>query len=572
MSELEKLRAAQTIGDLSLALGCSKQKIRYLLYVKTWRKNYVQFEIPKRSGGTRKIHAPNDDLKALQRGLSRVLQDCIEEINQTSGRKNRFSHGFRRDGSIFTNARPHRNKRYVFNVDLKDFFPSINFGRVRGYLISNKNFQLHPTVATIVTQIACCDNHIPQGSPCSPVISNLIGHILDIQLSRLAMRVGCSYTRYADDLTFSTNKSVFPQELAARTAHDEHQWIAGDILSNTILSQGFTLNLSKTRMQYAGSTQRVTGLVVNKKVNVPSEYWRTTRSMCHRLFGGTESFKNSLFLETDAVKVTVKSTPMSRSSVNGRLNHIYDIERRHHKTVELEKSSKFRLYRKFLFYHHFFNPTRATVLLEGVTDSIYLKAAFERLKSNFPDLVCAPKGEADSECKLQYFKYTDKSDKLLSLAGGTGQINSFIAEYSKSCLPYWGAGRRKAVVVVLDNDSGSFGTFKMIKNFRNLPVCDGGEDFYYLGQNLYVVAIPKSGKADVAIEDLFDSSLRGTILGGKSFTKSNSYDTDKHYGKFIFATQVVKRNVDNINFDGFKGLFSRIQAAIEDWDKRQSKP
>ena len=116
--------------------------------------------------------------------------------------------------SIITNARQHRNRRYVFNVDIQDFFGSINFGRIRGYFIADKNFQLQSKVATVLAQIACFENALPQGSPCSPIISNLIGHIVDIHLAKLAARVGCTYTRYADDLTFSTNKPTFPNQIA----------------------------------------------------------------------------------------------------------------------------------------------------------------------------------------------------------------------------------------------------------------------------------------------------------------------------------------------------------------------
>jgi hypothetical protein len=106
----------------------------------------------------------------------------------------------------------------VLNIDLEDFFGTVNLGRVRGFFIKERNFALKPRVATVLAQIACHDNALPQGSPCSPVISNLIGHVLDIQLSALARKTGCTYSRYADDITFSTNKQVFPPAIAKREA------------------------------------------------------------------------------------------------------------------------------------------------------------------------------------------------------------------------------------------------------------------------------------------------------------------------------------------------------------------
>ena len=117
----------------------------------------------------------------------------------------------------------HKNKRHVFNVDLKDFFPSLNFGRVRGFFIKNAHFQLEPKVATVIAQIACHDNELPQGSPCSPIISNFIGHLLDVRMANLAKKTKCNYSRYADDLTFSTNWKEFPEKLAIKKKGSDNE-------------------------------------------------------------------------------------------------------------------------------------------------------------------------------------------------------------------------------------------------------------------------------------------------------------------------------------------------------------
>src|SRR6185437_5065944 len=177
-----------------------------------------------------------------------------------------LAHGFKRKRSIVTNATKHKNRRFVFNLDLENFFGTINFGRVRGFLIKNTDFALQPSVATLIAQIACHENALPQGSPCSPVISNLIGSVLDVRLCALASGVGCTYSRYVDDLSFSTNKKDFPPQVAKRT--ETHAWELGDKLHDVLNHTGFSVNASKTRMQYCTSRQEVTGLVVNQKVNI----------------------------------------------------------------------------------------------------------------------------------------------------------------------------------------------------------------------------------------------------------------------------------------------------------------
>ncbi len=206
MKQLDILKSSKILHEVAALLGFKPHMLSFILYIQPNDKKYRQFDIPKRHGGTQQICAPLSGLKLLQQRLSNLLQNCVEEINKDSSQHDKILHGFKRKCSIITNAKEHRNRNYVFNVDLTDFFGSINFGRVRGFLMKDKNFELHADVATVLAQIACHQNALPQGSPCSPVISNLIGHVLDIHLVRLASRNGCSYTRYADDLTFSTNK------------------------------------------------------------------------------------------------------------------------------------------------------------------------------------------------------------------------------------------------------------------------------------------------------------------------------------------------------------------------------
>src|SRR5713226_875770 len=240
MSQLQSLKSAAGLRDIATLLKFTAQGLSYILYVKPLPTKYHSFQILKRGGGSRQINAPSADLMLLQRRLSDLLQDCVEEINQLKNRKDQLAHGFKRGRSIITNATKHRRRRYVLNIDLQDFFGTINFGRVRGFFLKDKNFALRPKAATVLAQIACHENSLPQGSPCSPVISNLIGHVLDIYLGKLAFQTGCTYSRYADDITFSTNKQIFPSSIAKLVPDAKHKWEVGPKLQEIVNRAGFT--------------------------------------------------------------------------------------------------------------------------------------------------------------------------------------------------------------------------------------------------------------------------------------------------------------------------------------------
>jgi RNA-directed DNA polymerase len=237
MSRLQSLKTAASLHDVAALLKYRATTLAYILYVK--QNKYHSFAIGKRGGGIRTIHSPSEDLKLLQKNLSDLLQDCAREINEARGFKDQFAYGFKRKRSIIDNATQHRRRRYVLNLDLQDFFPTINFGRGRAFFVLNRDFALQPKVATILAQIACHNHVLPQGSPCSPVISNLIGNILGVRLAKLASVNGCTYSRYADDLTFSTNKPIFPPDIARPVQGQAHLWELGDKVQDIILIMPF---------------------------------------------------------------------------------------------------------------------------------------------------------------------------------------------------------------------------------------------------------------------------------------------------------------------------------------------
>ncbi|MCF2145805.1 reverse transcriptase family protein [Desmonostoc muscorum LEGE 12446] len=178
-------------------------------------------------------------------------------------------------------VKAHTKKRYVLNLDLTDFFPSINFGRVRGMFMATP-YSLHPDVATVLAQICCHNNQLPQGAPTSPIVTNMICAKMDSQLQRLAKEYKATYTRYADDITFSTTLPKFPEELAYILAEEDVEKIfIGNRLLSIINENGFEVNNQKNRLQVKGNHQEVTGLTTNMFPNVDRNYVRQVRAMLH---------------------------------------------------------------------------------------------------------------------------------------------------------------------------------------------------------------------------------------------------------------------------------------------------
>lgn len=297
------------------------------------------------------MSAPTGHLKQIQRQLANLLQDCWDELRGTY--KRQVAHGFVSRRSILTNAHEHRGRAHVFNIDLDNFFGAINFGRVRGFFIKDKDFALDPVVATILAQIACFNNCLPQGSPASPVISNLIGNVLDTRLVKIAIKYGCIYTRYADDLTFSTNHEAFPSQLAF-----DHggTWTVGAELEKIVTRSGFSVNTAKVRMQIRDSRQSVTGLVVNHKANTPASYRSTLRAMAKRLFTKGE-FHYERWIKDSGGTLVKQSQSGTCEQLQGMLAHVEHVDQFNRilrKQSETTAPGRHRLYRRFFFYSQFF--------------------------------------------------------------------------------------------------------------------------------------------------------------------------------------------------------------------------
>lgn len=272
------LSEIKNLQELAVALDIKSHQLTWWAWKLGDQKRYRSFTVKKKSGKLRSINVPAPTLKMIQRRVLVLLSEEFEDKIIDSP-----SHGFIAGRSIVTNASVHLDKKWVLNVDLKDFFPSITRRRLWG-LLTKEPFAIEATVAGAILQLCCLeDGTLPQGAPTSPLLSNMIGHHLDISLRRLAERYQCNYTRYADDLTFSTDADDFPAPLARYPmTMGTTQVVVGPELKNRIHSNTFQINYEKARLQDTRTRQSVTGVIVNNATpNVPRQYLKNVRRELH---------------------------------------------------------------------------------------------------------------------------------------------------------------------------------------------------------------------------------------------------------------------------------------------------
>ena len=269
----------ETELDLAQALGIDLGTLRHhsIHRVRETSPHYVTFAVPKRRGGHRLIHAPKRRLKAIQRKLHELLVSRLPVAEA--------AHGFRSGRSVATNAACHVGKDVLIKLDLKDCFPTIHYGRVRGLLIAlGYAYPVATILAVLMTEaprqpVDLGDKvvHVPvgprvcvQGAPTSPGICNAVLQRLDRRLAGLARRHEFTYTRYADDLTFSGNDAAKIKLLITVSAR-------------IIRDEGFEINREKTRVLRKGQCQHVTGVVVNQEAGLSRRERRRLRAAIHHM-------------------------------------------------------------------------------------------------------------------------------------------------------------------------------------------------------------------------------------------------------------------------------------------------
>ncbi len=269
--------------QLAEALGLTVAELRWLAYHRdaATKIHYYRFTIPKRDGSPRPIWAPLPKLKAAQHW---ILHNIAEKLPVHGA-----AHGFLAGRSILTNAAVHTGARIVLKMDVKDFFPTVTFPRVKGvFRKAGYREQIATLLALLCTEapreivrldgqdfyVALGPRCLPQGAPTSPALTNTLCLRLDRRVSALARRYGWRYTRYADDLTFSLpHAHAGPPQVGTLQG----------LVKKTVAAEGFAIHPDKTRVARQGGRQRVTGLVVNGtgSPRVPRALKRQLRAAAH---------------------------------------------------------------------------------------------------------------------------------------------------------------------------------------------------------------------------------------------------------------------------------------------------
>ena len=320
---LKQCQPMKTLGDLADVLDKIKQElfgsVQYSVSEKMLKhfssdkiapKRFRMFHIRKKSGGLREIKAPCRQLD--------VILTCVNELLKSVYIPSEAAMGFASGKSVLDNAQIHVGHNYVFNIDLKDFFPSIPQARVWKRLqLSPFNFSTE--IANVLAGLCCTfdeelgRNVLPQGSPASPLLTNAICDTLDRRMKGVAKRFGLHYSRYADDMTFSSMHNVYQENGDFRQE-----------IFRIIKEQGFIMNDKKTRLQKAGARQEVTGLTVNAIANVSRKYISDLRWILH--IWEKEGYAKAYALFYPKYKhekgYIRKGEPVMENVIGGKLNYL----------------------------------------------------------------------------------------------------------------------------------------------------------------------------------------------------------------------------------------------------------
>ena len=392
---------AKLLNDLKIdEFGSGKNKIteaklKHFSSSKCFPKRYKTFHIRKKSGGVREINAPCYQLRILLHLLNILFKAVYTPSVSVMG--------FTENRSVVTNANLHTGHHYVFNIDLENFFPSVPQPRVRARLLLPP-FNLPMEVANVVAGLCCHTNAdatrdvLPQGAATSPLLTNAICDKLDRRMRGVARRFGLHYTRYADDMTFSSMHNVYQENSEFRME-----------IRRIIEEQGFCMNDKKTRLLRSGERQEVTGLTVNEHVNLSKKYTRDLRCILHvwekEGYGKAYAYFYPHYKrEKGYIK---KGEPVMENVISGKLNY-----------MRMVKGNENPAYKKLL---ERYNRLQSVVFVDSETDKStsyiyvhsYSVADFETDFHTQLSLCISPKHKLVGKCKI------GEIDKTLAISKST---------------------------------------------------------------------------------------------------------------------------------------------------------
>lgn len=379
----------------SISYSISENMLRYFSSDTIAPKRFRTFHIRKKNGGLREIKAPCRQLDVILTCVNLLLKSIYEPSD--------VAMGFTTGRSVLTNAQIHVGHNYVFNIDLKDFFLSIHQARVW------KRLQLAPfnfskEIANILAGLCCSydanvnANVLPQGSPVSPLLTNAICDKLDRRMKGVAKRFGLHYSRYADDMTFSSMHNVYQTGSEFRVE-----------IQRVISEQGFRMNGSKTRLQKTGSRQEVTGLTVNTIANVSRKYISDLRWILHVWEQEGYAKAYALFYpKYKHEKGYIKNgEPVMENVIGGKLNYLRMIRGENNQAYR-KLQARYDALQELVFVDNETDETKSYVYVQP-----YTLADFQELFNTEITLTITREKKLVGKCVI------DNREKTLSISKST---------------------------------------------------------------------------------------------------------------------------------------------------------
>lgn len=577
MSERSGILSVLDLESLARLLDVQPKSLAYIIYKVKDEDRYSQFEIPKKSGGTRMITAPDGRLKTI---LSRLAKELLKVYPERH-----CVHGFAKGKSIRSNASQHLHKRWIINLDLKDFFPSIHFGRIFG-ILKAEPFCLGERIAREIANLCCCGNVLPQGAPTSPVLSNFVCWQLDNQLYKLAKSARCTYSRYADDITFSTNLKELPAEIGKIT--DGHLELS-DILHDIIKGNSFEINAEKVRYARRDNHQEVTGVVVNSsRTNVRRTYVRQVRAMLHSCEKfGLEAAAKEHYLKYRSDKTPADPVKSFMFELQGKVGYIRFIKKYHaedsrfydSKVYAKLKDRLIRLYPEASLSAtrlYLSESGRPVVLGEGITDWKYIKKALDIFQSvgEYKDLDLVFRKYEDTEgvgwSKLLDFCVSNMEPfphKVICVFDRDEE--KILKQASDPSKPFksWG---NNVFSIILPTPKGRPDRFCIEQYFKDEEIMvedDKGHRLFLssefdkeTGKHLSIPNVHYAKKSPKGSFDYLKKKFTVVLPDSVWNAEGKNIALPKRdFAEYIFTD---KPGFDGFNFDNFKGLFDVMREVM----------